>query len=102
MGAANGLRQNAGNCELRATLLGDKQVLKEAQALMIQRVAKLDHDTVKGIFNVARFNLVDQKQLQKLRSAGSADAGEAALNQWTDTFMKRIEEIRTAKNCKAN
>lgn len=93
---------NLHNCELRATLDGDKRVLKEAQDLMIQRLVRLDRDTVKGIFNVARFNLMDQKQLQKLRSTGSADAGDAALNQWTDTFMKRIEEIRTAKNCKAN
>jgi hypothetical protein len=89
------------NCELRATLDGDKQVLKEAQDLMIQRLAKLDRATVKAIFTVSRFNMVDQKQLQKLHSSGG-DAGDAALNQWTDTFMKRIEEVRTAKNCKAN
>jgi hypothetical protein len=50
---------------------------------------------------VARFDMVDQKQLQKLRS-GSGDAGQAALDQFTDTFTKRIEEVRTAKNCKAN
>jgi hypothetical protein len=27
---------------------------------------------------------------------------EAALDEWTDAFMKRIEEIRGAKNCKAS
>ena len=32
---------NPGNCELRATLLGDKQVLKEAQDLMIQRLGAI-------------------------------------------------------------
>jgi hypothetical protein len=93
---------NLDNCELRATLLGDKQVSKEAQDLMIQRLAQLDRDTVKSIFRVARFDMTDQKQLQKLRKGSSGDVGEAALNQWTDTFMKRIEEVRTAKNCRAN
>ena len=92
---------NLANCELRATLDGDKQVLKEAQDLMIQRLARLDRPTVRAIFTTARFDMVDQKQLQKLHS-GSGDAGQAALDQWTDTFMKRIEEVRTAKNCKAN
>ena len=93
---------NTGSCELRATLLGDKQVLKEAQDLMIQRLARLDRETVKSIFRVARFDMVDQKQLRKLRSGSSGDVGEAALDQWTDTFMKRMEEVRTAKNCKSN
>jgi hypothetical protein len=27
---------------------------------------------------------------------------EAALDEWTDVMMKRIDEIRSAKNCKAN
>jgi hypothetical protein len=90
------------NCELRATLLGDKQVLKEAQDLMVQRVARLDRDTVKSIFRVARFNMVDHEQLQRLRSKGVQNVDDAALNEWTDVFMKRIEEIRTAKNCKSN
>ena len=89
-------------CELRATLDGDKQVLKEAQDVMIQRLAHLDRATVRAIFTTARFDMVDQKQLQKLRSGKSGDPGQAALDQWTDTFMKRIEEVRTAKNCKAN
>jgi hypothetical protein len=93
---------NPDNCELRATLLGDKQVLKEAQDLMVQRLARLDAATVKSIFRVARFNMVDQKQVQRLRAQGAANVDEAALDEWTGVFMKRTEEIRTAKNCKAN
>ncbi|HTT23999.1 MAG TPA: hypothetical protein VMG82_34055 [Candidatus Sulfotelmatobacter sp.] len=93
---------NPGNCELRATLLGDKQVLKEAQDLMIQRVARLDRDTVKSIFRVSRFNMMDQKQVRRLRSSGTQNVDEAALDEWTVVFMKRIDEIRTASNCKAN
>jgi hypothetical protein len=91
-----------GRCELRATLLGDKRVLKEAQDLMIQRLSRLDRETVKSIFRVARFNIMDQEQVKRLRSKGSRNVDEAALDEWTDTFMKRVEEIRTAKNCKAN
>lgn len=93
---------NAGDCELRATLLGDKQVLKEAQDVMIQRVARLDRDTVKSIFRVARFNMVDQAQVRRLKSNGVQNVDEAALDEWTDVMMKRIDEIRSAKNCKAN
>jgi hypothetical protein len=93
---------NAGNCELRATLLGDKQVLKEAQDLMIQRLAKLDKDTVKAIFRSARFQMADQQQIKRLKEKGSQNAEEAALDEWTNTFMSRVEEIRNAKNCRAN
>ncbi len=93
---------NPGNCELRAALLGDKQVLKEAQDLMIQRLARLDAATVKSIFRVARFNMVDQKQVQRLRAKSPQNVDEAALDEWTNVFMKRIDEIRSAKNCKAN
>ena len=89
-------------CELRATLLGDKQVLKEAQDLMIQRLAHLDRGTVRSIFRVARFNIMDQDQVKRLRAKGSQNVDDAALDEWTDTFMKRIEEIRAAKNCKSN
>ena len=91
-----------GNCELRATLLGEKQVLKEAQDLMIQRLARLDRETVKSIFRVARFNMMDQKQVKRLRAAGSQNVDEAALDEWTNVFLKRIEEVRTAGNCKPN
>jgi hypothetical protein len=94
--------ENPGNCELRATLLGDKQVLKEAQDLMVQRVGRLDRGTVKSIFRVARFNLMDQKQVRRLRASGAQNVDEAALDEWTDVFLKRVEEIRTATNCKAN
>jgi hypothetical protein len=75
-------------------------VLKEAQDLMIQRLSRLDRDTVKSIFRVARFNMMDQEQIGRLRAKGSQNVDEAALDEWTDVFMKRIEEIRTAKNCK--
>ena len=90
------------NCELRATLEGDKQVLKEAQTLMIQRLARLDAPTVKSIFRIARFHMMDQKQLRRLRDGGSHDVEEAALDEWTAVFLQRIEEIRAAQNCKAN
>jgi len=93
---------NPASCELRDTLLGDKQVMKEAQDLMIQRVAKLDRETVKSIFRIARFQMMDQKQLKRLKSSGAQNVEDAALNEWTDTFMKRIEEIKTAQNCKPN
>jgi hypothetical protein len=57
---------------------------------------------VKSIFRVARFNLMDQKQVKRLRAAASRNVDEAALDEWTNVFMKRIEEIRTATNCKSN
>jgi hypothetical protein len=90
------------NCELRATLLGDKQILKEAQDLMIQRLAHLDRETVKSIFRVARFNMMDQEQVRRLRAVGSQNVDEAALDEWTNVFLNRIEEVRTAGNCKSN
>ena len=93
---------NPENCELRATLLGDKQVLKEAQDLMIQRVSRLDRETVKSIFRVARFNMMDQKQVKRLRAAGSQNVDEAALDEWTNAFLKRVDEVRSARNCKPN
>lgn len=93
---------NLASCELRATMDGDKQVLKDAQDLMIQRLARLDAQTVKSIFRTARFQMMDQKQIRKLRDAGSANPEEDALDQWTNTFLKRLDEIRTAKGCKAN
>jgi hypothetical protein len=91
-----------GKCELRATQAGDKQVLKEAQELMVQRVAKLDRDTVKSVFRTAGFQMMDQKQVKKFRDNHSANPEEAALDEWTDTFLKRVEEIRSAQNCKPN
>jgi len=77
-------------------------VLKDAQDLMIQRLQRMDPVTVKTIFRTARFQIMDQKQVRKLHDSGAADPEEAALEQWINTFLKRIEEIRTAKNCKAN
>ena len=93
---------NGSNCELRATLLGDKQVLKEAQEIMIKRLTRLDRDTVKSIFRVARFQMMDQKQLRRLRETGGQNVEEAALDEWTNVFMKREDEIRDAGNCKSN
>lgn len=93
---------NGASCQLRDSLLGDKQVLREAQEIMIQRLTRLDRDTVKSIFRAARFDMVDQEQVRRLRAKGVPDAGEAALDEWTDAFMKRIEEIRAAQNCKAS
>jgi len=92
---------NLQTCELLATLDGDKQVLKEAQDLMIQRVGRLDPTTVRTIFTVARFQMMDQKQLRRLRDSGSQNPEEAALDEWTNTFLKRIQEIKSAQNCKA-
>ena len=69
---------------------------------MIQRLARLDRETVKSIFRVARFNMMDQRQVQRLRGKGSQNVDEAALDEWTNVFLKRIEEIRTARNCKSN
>jgi hypothetical protein len=45
---------------------------------------------------------MDQDQVKRLRAKGSQNVDDAALDEWTDTFMKRIEEIRSAKNCKSN
>jgi hypothetical protein len=38
--------------------------------------------------------------VKRLRAKGVPNSGEAALDEWTDVFMQRIEEIRTAQNCK--
>jgi hypothetical protein len=89
-------------CELRAPVDGDKKVLKDAQDFMIQRLAKLDPETVKSIFRTARFQMMDQKQLHRLSAAGNSDPANAALMEWTNTFLKRIEEIKSAQNCKPN
>jgi hypothetical protein len=93
---------NPQSCELRATLDGDKHVLKEAQELMIQRLGRLDPQTVRTIFSAARFQMMDQKQLHRLRDSGSQSPEEAALDEWTNTFLKRIQEIKSATNCKPN
>jgi hypothetical protein len=46
--------------------------------------------------------MMDQKQVRRLRAAGSQNVDEAALDEWTSAFLKRIDEVRTANNCKAN
>jgi hypothetical protein len=87
-------------CELRSTLDGPKQPLKEAQDLLITRLAALDRARVRAIFQVARFDIMDQKQVKRLRDSGAADVSAAALDEWTDVFMSHIDEIRNARNCK--
>ena len=69
---------------------------------MVQRAARLDRDTVKSIFRVARFNMMDQKQVRRLRASGAQNVDEAAHDEWTDVILQRIDEIRTATNCRAN
>lgn len=94
--------KNAGSCELRSTLNGDKRVLKAAQDLLAQRAKSLDRTRVREIFKVARFDQMDQDQLKTLRETESNEAQvrEKALDQWTDTFMQRLAEISTAQGCK--
>jgi hypothetical protein len=87
-------------CELRHALDGEKQVLQEAQALMVARLQRLDRDWVKAVFRAAGFHLMDQEQLSRLRGAGAADVAEAALDEWTDVFMRRVAEIGSARNCR--
>jgi len=74
--------------------------LKEAQDLLITRLGALDRARVRAIFQVARFDIMDQKQLTRLRASGAADVSAAALDEWTDVFMSHIDEIRNARNCK--
>ena len=90
------------NCELSEPLGGDRRVLKDAQDLMIQRMAVLDATTVSSIFRIARFQLMDREQLQRLRHAVSTDVERAALDEWTRTFLERINEIRTAQHCRTD
>jgi hypothetical protein len=76
-------------------------VLQEAQELLVRRLEKLDRASVKAIFAAARFHMVDQKQLERLRHGGAADPEDAALNEWTDVFMSRVAELRAARNCRS-
>lgn len=91
---------NADRCELKYPLKGESTVLHEAQELLVRRLEKLDRASVKAIFAAARFQMVDQKQLERLRKGGAADAEDAALNEWTDLFMSRVAELRAARNCR--
>jgi hypothetical protein len=90
------------NCELSVTLGGDRRVLKDAQDLMVQRTAVLDPTTVRSIFTIARFQIMDREQLQRLRHAGATDVERAALDEWTQTFLERVQEIRNAQNCRTD
>jgi len=92
--------RNLQSCELNVALGGDRRVLKEAQDLMVQRLAVLDATTVTSIFRVARFQIMDREQLQRLRDAGAPNVHNAALAEWTRAFLDRIEEIRSAQHCR--
>jgi len=91
--------RNVESCELSVPLGGDRRVLKDAQDLMIQRLAVLTPTTVNAIFRVARFQIMDQEQLQRLRHEGSTNVEGAALDEWTRAFLDRIDEIRNAQHC---
>ena len=91
---------NADRCELKYPLKGDTTVLKEAQDLLLRRLERLDRDRVKAIFAASRFHMVDQKQLERLRRSGVQNAEDAALNEWTDVFMRNVAEVRGARNCR--
>lgn len=94
--------RNVQSCELSVPLGGDRRVLKEAQDLMIQRLAVLDPATVNAIFRVARFQMMDREQLQRLRQAGSPNVERAALDEWTRAFLDRVQEIRNAQHCRVS
>ena len=91
---------NADRCELKYPLKVESTVLQEAQELLVRRLEKLDRPSVKAISAAARFQMVDQKQLDRLRHGGATDAEDAALNEWTDVFMSRVAELRAARNCR--
>ena len=67
---------------------------------MIHRLGRLDPQTVRAIFTEAGSRRWTPKQLRRLRDSGSQDSEEAALDEWTITFLKRIQEIKSALNCK--
>ena len=91
---------NAARCELRYPLKGDPTVMKAAQDLLLQRLERLDRDRVKAIFSAARFQIMDKKQIDRLRHGSSSGADDAVLNEWTDVFFARVAEIRSARNCR--
>jgi hypothetical protein len=91
---------NPDRCELKYPLKNDPTVLKEAQDLLVRRLDNLDRERVKAIFTAARFQMVDQKQLSRLRHSAAGNAEDAALNEWTDAFMQRVAEVRSARNCR--
>jgi hypothetical protein len=92
--------RNPQRCELNAIFGGDTRVLKEAQDLMVQRLAVLDAATVNAVFRVARFQIMDREQLQRLRRSRVMDVEGTALGEWTNTFLERADEIRNAQHCR--
>jgi hypothetical protein len=86
-------------CELRAPLGGPARVSKDGLDLMVQRLHALDRAAVETIFRTARFDRMDQRQLERLREAGVPDPEGAAIREWTETFMDRVEEVKGARGC---
>ena len=74
-------------------------MLKAAQDLLLQRLERLDRDRVKAIFAADRFQMMDKKQIDRLHDR-NGNADDAVLNEWTDAFMSRVAEIRSARNCR--
>ena len=93
-GRASGSSPNAEQCELKYPLKGERTVLKDAQDLLVRRLENLDREKVKAIFTASRFQMVDKKQLERLRHGSGANVEDAALNEWTDAFMSRVAEVR--------
>ena len=87
------------DCTLRARLAGPSTVSREGQALLAQRLGALSRANVETIFRTARFDRMDQAQLARLREQGAADPGEAAVQEWTDTFLARVAEVQGANSC---
>ncbi len=90
----------SGTCQLLHALDADPKVFAAAQALLAERLTRLDRPTVEAIFKVARFDQMDQEQLKRLSDQHVPDAKAAALKEWTDTFMARIAEIKSVTGCK--
>jgi hypothetical protein len=86
-------------CELRAPLRGPRQVSKDGLDLLLPRLDALNRATVEAVFRAARFDRMDQRQLERLRNEGVPDPSEAAIREWTDTFMARVEEVRSVRGC---
>ena len=87
-------------CEMRYPLDGDKVPLKEGQDLLVSRLGVLTREHVRAIFKTARFDIMDQEQLTRLRNAGNPNPADAALDEWTNVFMSHVDEIRHATNCR--
>jgi hypothetical protein len=90
---------NADRCELQYPLKNAATVLEDARALLARRLETLDRERVRAIFYAARFDMMDLKQVNRLRHGGGSDSGQAAIDEWTNAFMQRAAEVRNARNC---